>query len=211
MREPAAPASKPRRRRKEARPGEIIAAAMALWAERGFAATRLDDVAKRAGVAKGTIYLYFASKEDLFAAALRDRLLGVIDNAQPALASGDLPTKALLHALLSAMKRRLIDEGAVVLFRVLLGEGGRFPDLVEIYRTTMLERGFQTVSALMARGVARGELKPEAAAIDPRIVVSPVLMGALTQNLMAGNLPDVDERYIDAIVDGLLDGLAIDR
>ena len=197
-----------RTRRKDARPAEIIGAAMALWSERGFAATRLEDVASAAGVAKGTIYLYFRSKEALFEAALRDRLVSMMEATGEGLAQFEGSTEAFLKRFFRAVRARLFDEGAIVLLRVLLGEGHHFPALVKLYREVALTRGLQTAKDILARGVARGELRPAAAALDPRLLMAPIVVGALMANLFEDALPPIDEAYIDAHVDTLMHGLS---
>jgi len=207
---PAADAPKRKRtRRKDARPAEIISAAMALWSERGFAATRLEDVASAAGVAKGTIYLYFRSKEALFEAALRDRLVSMMEATGEGLAQFEGSTEAFLKRFFRAVRVRLFDEGAIVLLRVLLGEGHRFPALVTLYREIALGRALQTTRDILARGVARGELRPAAAMLDTRLLMAPIVFGALTANLLEALLPAVDDSYIDAHVDTLMHGLSL--
>lgn len=204
---PATP--RPRRRRKDDRPAEIIEAAMALWAERGFAATRLEDVAARAGIAKGTVYLYFASKEALFEGAVRERLLSMMQATDDLRERFDGDTAALLTHFLRAVRTRLSDEGAIVLPRILLGEGQRFPALVALYREVALARGMATARAILARGVARGELQPQAATLDPRLLVAPVIFGVLTASLAGDDRLAVDDAFIDAHVRTLLHGLAV--
>src|SRR5215471_7056245 len=102
--------SQPRwRRRKDERPAEIIAAALASFAERGFAATRLDDIARRAGVTRGTLYLYFPSKEELFKAVVRQRLLPVLEHGEQMMqAAGDTPTTVLLGKLIESFPELVI-------------------------------------------------------------------------------------------------------
>src|SRR5215470_16376162 len=97
------------RRRKDERPAEIIAAALASFAERGFSATRLDDIARRAGVTRGTLYLYFPSKEELFKAVVRHRLLPVLEHGEQMMATaGDVPTSVLLARLIDAFPDMVI-------------------------------------------------------------------------------------------------------
>lgn len=204
----ADPTTPARRRRKEARPAEIISAAVALWGDRGFAATRLEDVAQRAGISKGTIYLYFASKEALFEAAIREQLVTTFHSALDASALGDLSTTDVLRRLFHTVRQRLLDEDAIVLFRVLLGEGQRFPQLVELYREVALNRGFQLMRGVLVRGVSRGELRPGAEAIDPRILMGPLMMGALTSKLLGEGLPPIDEAFIEQHLVAVMGGLA---
>lgn len=176
MEEPTPPTERKRRRRKDARPSEIIAAAMQLWAERGFAATRLDDVAAGAGIAKGTIYRYFPSKEALFEAALQERIVAMMDRAKVMAQGFDGTMEAMLSRFFEAIRAELVDAGSSVFLRVLLSEGHRFPELVARYERVVLSRGLSTVRAILAAGVARGDLRPEAVDCDPRIIMAPAMM-----------------------------------
>lgn len=202
------PTAPTRRRRKEARPAEIVAAAMELWGDRGFAATRLEDVARCAGISKGTIYLYFASKEALFVAAIQEQLVNTFQGALDESALGDLSTAQVLNRLFQVVKQRLLDENAIVLFRVLLGEGQRFPQLVDLYREVALNRGSALVRGVLARGVARGDLRHGAENIDPRILIGPLMMGALTSNFLGEQLAPIDDAFIEQHLSTLMSGLA---
>ncbi|NJM82012.1 MAG: TetR/AcrR family transcriptional regulator [Tabrizicola sp.] len=179
MQDPTPESEKKRQRRKEARPAEIIAAAMRLWAERGFAATRLEDVAAGAGIAKGTIYRYFPSKEALFEAALQDRIAATMDRAREMAQGFDGPTEQMLTGFFETIRAELVDGGSSVFLRVLLSEGHRFPALVARYEKVALTRGLSTVRAILAAGVARGDLRPEAVDCDPRLIMAPAMMLAI--------------------------------
>jgi AcrR family transcriptional regulator len=178
---PPEPSHRPRRRRrrKSERPAEIVAAALELWAERGFAATRLEDVASRAGIAKGTIYLYFASKEALFASALRDLLVSTMEQQREEMESFEGDTATLLDRFLAVLYQRVVADRAAVLLKVLIAEGHRFPELVELYRGVAFEHGFATVRGLLERGDRRGDLREGAATLDPRLLIAPVLIAAI--------------------------------
>lgn len=207
MQEPLQDSARKRQRRKDARPAEIIDAAMQLWGERGFAATRLEDVAAGAGIAKGTIYRYFASKEALFEAALQNRLVATVEQAGTMAQGFDGPTRALLLQFFGTIRRELVEGGALVFLRVLLLEGHRFPDLVARYEAVAMARGLATVRAILARGVARGELRPEAADCDPRLVMAPAVMLALWGTVFrTGGLPDMPAslgQHVDILMHGL--------
>jgi TetR/AcrR family transcriptional regulator len=183
---------KKRRRRKEARPAEIISAAMQLWKDRGFSATRLEDVAAGAGIAKSTIYLYFPSKEALFEAAVQERLVATMERAKGVAQGFDGPTETLLLRFFETIRSEMVEGGAFVFLKVLLSEGHRFPDLVARYETVVLRRGMETVRGIFTRGVERGELRPEAADCDPRLVMAPAMMLALWGTVFRGvPVPDV--------------------
>lgn len=152
---------------------------MRLWAEKGFAATRLEDVASQAGVAKGTIYLYFPSKEALFEAALRQTLVATMDAAGDQMGRFEGDTRALLQAFFELVLRQLNEGHSIVLQKILIGEGHRFPALLAMHREVALSRGMETIQRILQRGVERGELTPEAVSTDPRIVIGPIMIAAL--------------------------------
>jgi AcrR family transcriptional regulator len=196
-----------RQRRKEARPQEIVEAAMRLWAEKGFAATRLDDVAAEAGVAKGTIYLYFASKEALFEAALRQTLVATMESASGQAEGFGGSTRELLALFFGLVHRQLEDSGAVVLMKVLIGEGHRFPALVTLHRELALSRGLETLARILQRGVERGELRPDAVKTDPRIIMGPIMTAALWslvyKDATFPRMQTLIEQHADIIAKGL--------
>ena len=207
MQDPTPPPDRKRQRRKDARPSEIIAAAMELWARQGFAATRLEDVAAGAGIAKGTIYRYFASKEALFEAAVQERVVGTMDRARAMAQGFDGPTGALLERLFDSLRAELVDGGAAVFLRILLAEGGRFPGLIARYEAVVLTRGLATVRAILAAGVARGDLRPEAADCDPRLIMAPAMMLSLWATVFGpGALPDIGtslRQHAAILIEGL--------
>src|SRR5690348_7307526 len=123
------------RRRKEARPAEILEAALGFFKERGFAATRLEDVAARAGVTKGTIYLYYPSKEELFKAVVRGELLPNIERMETALSEPG-PAAALLERLFTIWARDFAPSPASVIPKLVISEAGNFPELARFYLET---------------------------------------------------------------------------
>ena len=208
MQAPSAENDRKRQRRKDARPSEIIAAAMVLWRDRGFVATRLEDVAAGAGIAKGTIYRYFPSKEALFEAAVQERLVGILDRAKGMTKEFDGPTKDLLLRFFATISAEMIGGGSSVLLRVLLAEGARFPTLIRQYETMMLVPGMVTVRAILERGVARGELAPVALTYDPRLIMAPAMMLALWGGFFTTSGFVTPETALAQHVDLLIRGLA---
>src|SRR5262249_10042243 len=118
------------KRRKAARPAEILSAALDCFAERGFTATRMEDVAARAGVTKGTVYLYFKTKEELFKELVRSELLPNLERLEGA-ASADLPTSVLLERLLGIWAGHVVPSRLSVLPKLIIAEAGNFPDLAK--------------------------------------------------------------------------------
>ncbi|WP_417770359.1 TetR/AcrR family transcriptional regulator [Stappia sp.] len=203
-----APATPPRRRRrKEARPGEIIDAGLAEFAENGFAATRLEDVAKRAGIAKGTIYRYFASKEDLFEAALSARLTPFFDDVSGMVDSFPGSSENLVRAALPRIYKALFEDGLHVLMRIIITEGGRFPAIAELYHRRVISRGQAVLAALVRRGVERGEFRRSALTDLPIVIVAPAVMTIVWKMTFDRFDPVETERFLAAHVDMVLGGL----
>ena len=207
----AAPPPPPARRarRKEARPGEILAAALALFAERGFAATRLEDVARRAGISKGTIYLYFPTKEDLFRAVVRQDVLPNLAAMEARVAAHRGSAAALLRALAATMLERL-DGALAAIPKLVLTESGNFPALAQFYAEEVAARGMRLIAGVLARGVAQGEFRPiDVPAVVP-LVVAPILLAMLWRTSIGRHttLVVAPAALLEAHLDLLLRGLA---
>jgi AcrR family transcriptional regulator len=166
------------RRRKAARPAEILAAALASFAERGFAATRLEDVAARAGVTKGTLYLYFPSKEELFKAVVRQSLVPNIARAETMLAQSDEPSALLLERLLTQWVE-LSTTPLSALPKLIFTEAGNFPDLARFYLDEVAGRGLALIQRVLQRGIERGEFRPVDTRAAARCAVAPMLLAML--------------------------------
>lgn len=200
------------RRRKEARPGEILAAALALFAERGFAATRLDDVAVRAGITKGTLYLYFANKEELFEAVVRQALVPRIEWGEALLDTTDEPAGALLERLLRGWAE-LARSPAGAIPKIVISEAGNFPELARFYREEVVERGLTLMRRALRLGVERGEFHaPDDLDAAVRCICAPLVLAMLWRHSF-GRHEEVDRFDPEAICQTqlklLLDGLTI--
>ena len=181
---------KPRRRRKEARPGELVAAALACFAERGFAATKLDDIAAKAGVSKGTVYLYFPSKEELFKAVVRESLLPNIARAETMLDDPDVPAAAQLRGLLEFMTGRMASSPVGIIPKLVITEAGNFPDIARFYLDQVVHRGFALVGRVLTRGIERGEFRKVDVRHTTFCVIAPVLLTALWRHSLGRFEPD---------------------
>ena len=199
----------PRTRRKDARPGEILAAALALFAERGFAATRLDDVAQRAGIAKGTIYLYFQTKEDLFRAVVRHDLIPAIARLEETARAHRGPIAELVRTLIGAIAAQGDSEIAAIP-RLVLAEAGNFPTLARFYAEEVAGRGLALLAGVIARGVASGEFRPVVPEAVAPLVVAPVLLMMLARASIGRHaaLARDPAAVLDAHTEILLRGLA---
>lgn len=194
-------------RRKDARPQEIVAAALHEFSQHGFAATRLDDVAARAGVAKGTIYLYFNSKADLFKAVVRETMVPQFEQFGLEISEFDGPTEDLLKLLLKRMAHDFVETDVRHIIRLVQAEGRQFPELAEFYFNEAISRGMASVRQILARGVARGEFRETGLEAFPQLIVSPALMATMWKSTFESFSPlDFDqamEVHLDVILNGL--------
>jgi len=209
---PRASAQKPPaiRRRKEARPGELIAAALELFVERGFAATRLDDVAARAGVSKGTVYLYFPSKEELFKQVVRTGIVPVLEEGAVLLEQHRGSAAELLRALLVGWWERIGATQLAGIPKLMMSEAGNFPDLAAFYYETVIQRGRGLLAEILRRGMASGEFRPLNPDIAADVIIAPPLMLAVWRHSFATCCPQVGRdpaAFIETHIDLLLNGL----
>ena len=207
--EPAgSPVAKRWERRSQARPGEIVAAAATLFADRGFAATRVEDVAARAGVTKATVYLYFADKQRLFEAVVRQALAPNIDRAEALVAGFEGTTPELLRMLLAFFEALLATEYTATA-KMIVAESGTFPELARMYLDLVLSRGLALIADILRRGIARGELRAVSPEATAPVIMGPVLMLGLWKHSFAPHtdiLPppaEVLREHLELLVRGL--------
>jgi len=167
------------RRRKAARPAEILAAALEVFAEKGFAAARLDEIARRAGVSKAALYLYYETKEDLFRAAARSLAAPALAAVAEAVEALEAPFAATAPLLLANAAAFLAQGRPARLAAMVIGEARNFPDLARIWNEDVVGRILGMVTGLIARAQGRGEVREG----DPRLyaftLMGPLVMGAL--------------------------------
>jgi len=175
------PASAARKARSGERREAILSAALDEFSIRGFEAARLDDVAKRAGVAKGTIYLYFRDKEALFQELIRAMLTPLVGTIE-ALGQAELPLAVLAERIADLFVREIYETRRKDVIRLMIAEGRRFPKLAEFYYREVLSRIIAAVRALLRRAAARGEV-PEALAEFPQIIAAPGLVAIIWSGL----------------------------
>ena len=200
------------RRRKDARPHEILDAALACFAEKGFAAARMDDIAYRAGVTKGTIYLYFENKEAVFKALVRESIGARVDEVMGQVRDSEAPARDILSLAIATIGDIMRTSDLVVLPKIILAEAGNFPELARFYREEIIDKGLSAITAVIARGTARGEfraIEPEFAA---RLLIAPALMVAVWRTTFAqfDAEPFDSEGFLKTHLDVLLRGLAVD-
>lgn len=200
-----------RQRRKQARPAELTAAALDLFVERGFAATKLDDVAARAGVSKGTLYLYFASKEELFKAVIRQGILPVLEEGESMLAQHQGDTPSLLSGLLLRWWELIGGTALSGIPKLMVAEAGNFPEVARYYHDNVIQRVRDLFGEVLRLGIRRKEFRQVdvESAID--VIIAPQLMLVIWQHSMAlcacGGMRN-PEVFIRTHIDLLLNGLS---
>lgn len=197
-------------RRKTHRPGEILDAAQALFAERGFSATRLDDVAMEAGVSKGTLYLYFRDKEDLFRQLVLQRLVPNLEAMEDFAAGWQGPVRPLFEQILARIAELMTKTNLGAMPKIIIAEAGNFPHLAAFYRDEVILRGRKLLAGLLQKGMDAGELKSADSMMLAPIFMGPLLLLAVTQNI-----PVVRQRmrldaepFVAAMISALFDGIS---
>lgn len=211
-RAPRNPNEVPRwRRRKDARPGELLDAALQVFVERGYSATRLDDVARRAGVTKGAMYLYFENKEALFKAMVRDRIVTSIAQTEQLLQDHQGSAREMLVLLLERWWQRVVEGPLSGMAKLVIGEVGTFPDLARFYHDEVISRNMKLFEHALRLGMARGEFRRMDPAMTVRLAIAPMLTAALWQHTFARCVEGEQfepRRFFEAHVEVFLAGLA---
>ncbi|NML72584.1 helix-turn-helix transcriptional regulator [Rhizobium sp. S-51] len=172
-----------RRRDPEERRAEILAAAFALFSERGFAATRIEDVAARAGIAKGTVYLHFPDKEALFT-SLASGMASPLLARMAEMANNDrIPPKSVIAGLYAMADSEILGTDRRHMLRLLISEGQFFPVVAEFYHRNVLSVGLALLRRVLERAAERGELRNPKVAEVPQLVFAPVLMSIIWKSL----------------------------
>ena len=185
--EEAVPASS-RAGKSAERRAAIVEAAMDEFIARGFAATRLDDVAKRAGVAKGTLYLYFKDKESMFEELIRTALVPLISR-MTALPTITGPVRDAVERFAETFIREIVATRRGDIIRLIVSEGPRFPAIADFYFREVVSKGLEAMSMLVQLAVTRGEIKQREIAQFPQLVVAPAIVAVIWQSLFARHAP----------------------
>jgi AcrR family transcriptional regulator len=168
-----------RQRRKEARPQELLDAAIELFARKGFAATRSEEVALRAGVSKGTLYLYFPSKEELFKAVVRSRLSTLIAEGEELVAAFDGDTSTLIQELMMTWWQRVGATDASSIHKIVVCEARNFPEIAQFYSDEVIVPADRLFSTAIQRGIDRGEFRPMPLHETAHALMAPMIFLAL--------------------------------
>lgn len=201
------------RRRKEARPGEILEAALELFAEKGFAATKLTEVAKHAGVSKGTVYLYFESKEALFQALVKEMVLPHIEQSEKTVDDYEGATADLMFRMTQFWLDNIIHTKVCGIPKLVIAEARNFPEIAQFYVDNVVARGVALVERILQRGVDHNEFKVKDIRHTARAVLAPMIFAAIWEQSLApfDSRPyDVNE-YMKAHLNIVLNGLLINR
>ena len=198
------------RRRKDERPGDIVAAALAVFGEKGFAGTRIEEIAARAGVSKGTLYLYFETKADIFRAVVEQAVKPNVEALERVVLTLDLPFPTALRTLLPRFAELIMAVPVGRVVKMVVGESRNFPELAKVWHDEVVLKAVTLIGGLIARAQERGEVGPG----DPRhhafSIVGPMLMGVLWRETFTPiggaeiDLPALARRHAETVLDGLV-------
>jgi AcrR family transcriptional regulator len=200
------------RRRKEDRPGDICRAALQVFAEKGFAGAKIEEIARHAGLSKGAVYLYFPTKEDIFRAVVRDTVAPNIEALQRSVLAMELPFAVLVRTLLPRFAELVtaVPVGAVV--KMVIGESRNFPELAKVWHDDVILKAIGLLGSVIERAQERGEVRPG----DPRIhafsIIGPMLVGVIWRETFTPiggapvDLPTIARQHAETVLDGLMVG-----
>jgi len=201
-------ATEARRRRKADRPKEILEAAFEEFSRNGYAATTLDQVAVRAGVTKGTIYVYFENKEHLFISMVRELTKPATDSALEMFERDEGSTADLLREQFSFIYRHIVgDRRRREVVRMLIAESPRFPELADRYHEEIHRPCIELLQRAIQRGIDRGEIRPSAVANCPQVIIAPIALLDLWMMMFDDRHPLDMQEYFQAHLDMVLNGL----
>jgi AcrR family transcriptional regulator len=200
-------------RRKDARPGELVDAALEVFAEKGYAATRLADVARRAGVTKGTIYLYFENKEALFKAVVRQTIIPNIAQAERDAAAFAGSAAELLRDMITGWWRVIGETKLSAIPKLVMSEAANFPTLARFYQHEVVARSHRLIADIVRRGIDRGEFLPVNVMAVTRLAMAPLVLAVLNQHSVYSCVREARETfdaqsYLATHIDILLRGLS---
>lgn len=202
-----------RERRKEARPGELIDAALDLFVEKGFAATRVEEVAARAGVSKGTLFLYFPSKDELFKAVVRENISGRFVEWNSEFEGFEGSTGDMLGYCMNSWWERVGATKASGLAKLMMSEAGNFPEISAFYQQEVIQPGHTLIRRILQRGMDRGEFRSLDLDYAVYSVVAPMMFMILSRHSMGVCVPNNVEldpkRYIASQLGVILNGLGL--
>lgn len=196
-------------RRKEARPAELMAAALDLFVERGYAATRLDDVAARAGVSKGTLYLYFSSKEELFKAVIRSGIIPLIERGERLLEEHTGSSSGLLREIVFGWWASVGNSKLGGIPKLMFSECRNFPEIGKFYYEEVISRSYRLMQGVFEAGMRSGEFRAMDANYATRLILAPIVFLLLWRySFDFCDSKHIDaEKYLDQHLDTVINGL----
>jgi AcrR family transcriptional regulator len=202
-----------RERRKEARPGELLAAALDLFVEKGFAATRAEEVAQRAGVSKGTLFLYFPSKEELFKAVVRENISGRFQEWSHEFESFEGSTADMVRYCMKVWWERIGATKASGLTKLIISEARNFPDIAAFYQQEVIRPGTELIRRILKRGIERGEFRELDLDYAVFSITAPMIFLIMMKHSLGACVPHEypldPERYVNSQADIILNGLCV--
>ena len=206
------PSEQPKwRRRKEERPGDIVAAAMSVFAEKGFAGAKMEEIAARAGLSKGALYLYFPTKQDVFRAVVEQAVAPNIDAMAKVLLASEMAFAERVRTLLPRMAQMLASARVGAVAKMVIGESRNFPELAKVWHDNVVAKGIGLLCLLVERAQEQGEVR----AGDPRIhafsIMGPMMVGALWRETFTPvggaeiDLVAVATQHAETVLDGLVE------
>ncbi|MCM2288276.1 MAG: TetR/AcrR family transcriptional regulator [Sulfuritalea sp.] len=200
----------PRQRRKQARPAELMAAALELFVEKGFVGTRLEDVATRAGVSKGTLYLYFDSKEALFKAVIQEGIVPILEQGAGLVDRFEGSASDLLRKLIGEWWQRIGNTHLAGVPKLMISEAGNFPELATYYHDTVIVRGRDLMRRIVQRGIDGGEFRGVDVETAIDVIFAPVLMMLIWRHSLGPccGVAHDPQVYLNTHLDLALNGLA---
>jgi AcrR family transcriptional regulator len=206
-------ATNKRERRKEARPGELLDAALDLFVEKGFAATRSEEVAARAGVSKGTLFLYFPSKEELFKAVVRENLSGRFSEWNEEFETFEGSTADMVRYCMRVWWERIGATRASGITKLMISEARNFPDLAAFYQQEVIRPSHELIRRILQRGIARGEFRPLDLDYAVFSIIAPMVFLIMMKHSLGAcqpqDYPLDPERYVRCQAETLLAGLCV--
>lgn len=202
-----------RERRKEARPGELLDAALDLFVEKGFAATRAEEVAARAGVSKGTLFLYFPSKEELFKAVVRENIAGRFGEWNKEFDTFEGSTADMVRFFMRAWWERIGATRASGITKLIIAEARNFPELAAFYQQEVIRPGTELIRRILQRGMDRGEFRRLDLDYAVFNIVAPMIFLIMMKHSLGACVPQEypldPERYVNVQVETLLRGFCV--
>lgn len=190
-------------RRKEDRPGEITEAAFETFIEKGYAGTRVEEVARRAGVSKGLLYVYFKTKEELFKSVVKNFVVPRLHELETTIESSELSAEAFLRGPFVSFAHKITRSPIGKIVRLLVAEGPRHPDLLQFYWDNVVSRGIAAINSLLEKGIRNGEFKRSPVTEQPLLFIMPVVFSVIFRLLFAKQDINTD-RLIDTQIDLLI-------